>query len=198
MSQITKSVILVVVLLVSTMLLTTGTSITQSAKAQTTLGQNMLGELTNIRDQVVKGGNHVVDQITKGGIGFLTSVGASVPNERVYINAAYQDMAKGDTAGAGTELKQLNANFLNDSSLVYGGQEVSQIAQNTSAPMDSHSKQMLSAIGDDLKNVALNSEGVRANSTSNRTEQVTLRCLNRTFTHISIPFLLGQFVWHWI
>ena len=170
MSQITKSVILVVVLLVSTMLLTTGTSITQSAKAQTTLGQNMLGELTNIRDQVVKGGNHVVDQITKGGIGFLTSVGASVPNERVYINAAYQDMAKGDTAGAGTELKQLNANFLNDSSLVYGlGQEVSQIAQNTSAPMDSHSKQMLSAIGTDLKNVALNSEGVRANSTSNST-----------------------------
>jgi hypothetical protein len=79
-------------------------------------------------------------------------------------------MAKGNTAGAGTEVKQLNANFLNDSSLVYGlGQEISQIAQNTSAPMDSHSKQMLSAIGTDLKNVALNSEGVRANSTSNST-----------------------------
>ena len=117
----------------------------------------------------MKGGNHVVSQITKGGIGFLTSLGASLPNERVYINAAYQDMAKGNTAGAGTELKQLNANFLNDSSLVYGlGQEVSRIAQNSSAPMDSHSKQMLSAIGTDLKNVALNSEGVRANSTSNR------------------------------
>ena len=55
MSQITKSVILVVVLLVSTMLLTTGTSITQSAKAQTTVGENMLGGLTNIRDQIVKG-----------------------------------------------------------------------------------------------------------------------------------------------
>jgi hypothetical protein len=152
------------------MLLTTGTSITQSAKAQTTLGQNMLGELTNIRDQIVKGGNHVVDQITKGGIGFLTSVGASVPNERVYINAAYQDMAKGNTAGAGTEVKQLNANFLNDSSLVYGlGQEISRIAQNNSAPMDSHSKQMLSAIGTDLKNLALNSEVVRANSTINST-----------------------------
>ena len=79
-------------------------------------------------------------------------------------------MAKGNTAGAGTEVKQLNANFLNDSSLVYGlGQEISRIAQNNSAPMDSHSKQMLSAIGTDLKNIALNSEGVRANSTSNST-----------------------------
>jgi hypothetical protein len=170
MSQITKSTILIVALLFSAVLLTTGTSATEPAKAQTTVGENMLGGLTNIRDQIVKGGNHVVDQITKGGIRFLTSVGASVPNERVYINAAYQDMAKGDTAGAGTELKQLNANFLNESSLVYGlGQEISQIAQNTSAPMDSHSKQMLSAIGTDLKNVALNSEGVRANSTSNST-----------------------------
>lgn len=170
MSQIKKSAVLVVVLLVSTMLLTTGTSITQSAKAQTTVGQNILGGLTNIKDQIVKGGNHVVDQITKGGIGFLTSLGANLPNERVYINAAYQDMAKGNTAGAGTELKGFSANFLNDSSLVYGlGQEISLIAQNNSTPMDSHSKQMLSAIGTDLKNVALSSEGVRANSTSNST-----------------------------
>jgi hypothetical protein len=171
MSQITKSTILIVALLFSAVLLTTGTSATEPAKAQTTVGENMLGGLTNIRDQIVKGGNHVVDQITKGGIRFLTSVGASVPNERVYINAAYQDMAKGNTAGAGTELKHLNANFLNDSSLVYGlGQEISRIAQNNSAPMDSHSKQMLSAIGTDLKNVALSAEGVGANSTSNSAE----------------------------
>lgn len=170
MSQIKKSATLVVVLLVSTMLLTTGTSITQSAKAQTTVGQNMLGGLTDLRDQIVKGGNHVVDQITKGGIGFLTSLGANLPNERVYINAAYQDMAKGNISGASTELKQLNANFLNDSSLVYGlGQEISRIAQNNSAPMDSHSKQILSAIGTDLKNVALSAEGVRANATGNST-----------------------------
>src|SRR5437899_12110979 len=107
MSQIKKSAILVVVLLVSTMLLTTGTSITQSAKAQTTAGQNMLGELTNLRDQIVKGRKHVVDQINKGGSGFLTSVVASLPNEIVYINAAYQDMAKGNTTGAATELQQL-------------------------------------------------------------------------------------------
>lgn len=170
MSQITKSAILVVVLLVSTILLTTGASITQSAKAQPTVGENFLGGLTNLRDHIVKGGNHVVAQITKGGIGFLTSLGANLPNERVYINAAYQDMAKGDTAGAGTELKQLNANFLNDSSLVYGlAQEISLIAQNNSAPMDSHSKQVLSTIGTDLKNLALSSEGVGANSTSNST-----------------------------
>jgi hypothetical protein len=170
MPQMRKSAILVVVVLVSTMLLTTGTSITQNAKAQPSVGENILGGLTNIRDQIVKGGNHVVDQITKGGIGFLTSLGANLPNERVYINAAYQDMAKGNTAGAGTELKGLNANFLNDSDLVYGlGQELSRIAQNNSAAMDSHSKQMVSAIGTDLKNIALNSEGVRANSTSNST-----------------------------
>ena len=169
MSQMRKSAILVVVLLVSTMLVTTGTSITQSAKAQPS-GENILGGLTNIRDQIVKGGNHVADQITKGGIAFLTSLGANLPNERVYINAAYQDMAKGNTAGAGTELKGLNANFLNDSDLVYGlGQELSRIAQNNSAAIDSHSKQALSAIGTDLKNIALNSEGVRANSTSNST-----------------------------
>ena len=168
MSQIINPAILIVALLLSTMLLSTATTGIQSAKAA--LGESIVGGLTNLNDQIVKGGNHVVSQITKGGIGFLTSLGASLPNERVYINAAYQDMAKGNTAGAGTELKQLNANFLNDSSLVYGlGQEISRIAQNNSAPMDSHSKQMLSAIGTDLKNVALNSEGVRANSTSNST-----------------------------
>jgi hypothetical protein len=104
----------------------------------------------------------------KGGIGFLTAVGSNIPNVRVHLDRAYQDIIKGNTAGAGTELKEFNANFLNDSSLIYGlGQELSQIAQNTS--VSSHSGQMLSAIGTDLKNVALNSEGVMANSTSNST-----------------------------
>jgi hypothetical protein len=75
---------------------------------------------------------------------------------------------EGNTAGAGTELKELNASFLNDSSLVYGlGQKLSQIAQNTSG--SSHSRQMLYAIGTDLKNVALDSEAVGTNSTSNST-----------------------------
>jgi paraquat-inducible protein B len=150
------------------MLLSTATTGIQSAKAQTTVGENVLGSLTNVKDQIVKGGNHIVDHITKGGIGFLTSVSSSLPNLRVHINTAYQDMVKGDSAGTGTELKELNADFINDSSLVYGlGQEVSQIAQNNSAPMDSHSKQMLSAIGTDLKNIALNSQGVLTNTTSN-------------------------------
>ena len=168
MSQIIKPAILIVALLLSTMLLSTATTGIQSAKAA--LSESVVGALTNLNDQIVKGGNHVVDQITKGGIGFLASLGANLPNERVYINAAYQDMAKGDTAGAGTELKQLNANFLNDSSLLYGlGQEISRIAQNNSAPMDNHSRLLLSAIGTDLKNLALNSVGMRANSTSNTT-----------------------------
>lgn len=110
----------------------------------------------------------MIDQITKEGIGFLTAVGSNIPNVRVHVDRAYQDIIKGNTAGAGTELKELNANLLNDSRLIYGlDQELSQIAQNTS--VSSHSRQMLSAIGTALKNVALNSEGAVANSTSNST-----------------------------
>jgi hypothetical protein len=170
MLQIEKTVSIVATLVLSTALLTTSTSGLQFAKAQTTVGENMFGGLTSLRDQIVKGGNHAIDQITKGGIGFLTAVGSNIPNVRVHVDRAYQDMIKGNTAGAGSEIKELNANFLNDSSLVYGlGQELSQIAQNTSVSTDSHSRQMLSAIGTDLKNIALNSEGVGANSTSNST-----------------------------
>jgi hypothetical protein len=166
MLQIGKTASIVAALILSTVLLTTSTSGLQFANAQTTVGENMLGGLTSLKDQIVKGGNHAIDQITKGGIGFLTAVGSNIPNVRVHVDRAYQDIIKGDTAG--TEIKELNTNFLNDSSLVYGlGQELGQIAHNTS--VSSHSRQMLSAIGTDLKNVALNSEGVGANSTSNST-----------------------------
>jgi hypothetical protein len=150
------------------MLRSTATTGIQSAKAA--LGDSVLGGLTDLNSHIVNAGNHVVSQIAKGGLGFLTSVGSSLPNVRVHINTAYQDIVKGDSAGARTELNELNANFLNDSSLVYGlGQQLNQIAQNNSAPMDSHSRQILSAIGTDSKYVALTSEGVRANSTSNST-----------------------------
>jgi hypothetical protein len=168
MLQIGKTARIVAALILSTALLATSTSGLQFANAQTIVGENMLGGLTSLRDEIVKGGNHVIDQVTKGGSGFLTAVGSNIPNVRVHVDRAYQDIIKGNIAGAGTELKELNANFLNDSSLVYGlGQELSQIAQNAS--VSSHSRQMLSAIGTDLKNVALNSEGVGANSTSNST-----------------------------
>jgi len=87
---------------------------------------------------------------------------------QLHINAANQDLAKSNTTGAASELKQVDKALLNDSSLTYGlGQRISQIAQNNSAPMDSHSREQLSALGTTLKNLALNSEGVRANSTSN-------------------------------
>jgi len=168
MLQIRKTTSIVAALILSTALLTTSTGVLQFANAQTTVGGNMLGGLTSLREQIVKGGNHVIDQITKGGIGFLTAVGSNIPNVRVHVDRAYQDIIKGNTAGAGTELKELNANLLNDSRLIYGlGQELSQIAQNTS--VSSHSRQMLSAIGTDLKNVALNSEGAGTHSTSNST-----------------------------
>jgi hypothetical protein len=151
------------------MLLSTATSVIQSAKAP--LGESMLGGLTNLGDQIVKGGNHVVDQIAKGGVGFLKSAAAfvGIHNIQLRINAANQDLAKGNTTGAASELKQVDKALLNDSSLKYGlGQRISQIA-NSSAAMDSHSREQLSAISNDLKNLALNSVGVRANSTSNTT-----------------------------
>jgi hypothetical protein len=166
MSQITKSTILIVALLLSTMLLSTATTVIQSAKAA--LGETILGGLTNLNDQIVKGGNHVVDQIAKGGAGFLKSAAAfvGIRNIQLHINAANQDLAKNNTTGATSELKQIDKALLNDSSFTYGlGQQINQIAQNNSAPMDNHSRQLLTAIGTDLKNLALNSVGVRANST---------------------------------
>jgi len=87
---------------------------------------------------------------------------------QLHINAANQDLAKSNNAGVASELKQANKALKNDGSLMYDlAQRISQIAQNNSAPMDSHSREQLSALGTTLKNLALNSEGVRANSTSN-------------------------------
>jgi hypothetical protein len=156
-------------LLLSAVLFTTGAGAFQSAKAQLNPGQSLLGTLTNARDQIVKGGNHVVDQISKGGTGFLSALGAAAPGIRVHLDTAYQDMVNTDNAGARTELKQLYANFLNDSGTIYGlGQELNQIAQNNSAQTDSHTKQILAAIGTDLKQIALNT-AAKSNSTNNGT-----------------------------
>jgi hypothetical protein len=126
--------------------------------------------LTNLGDQIVKGGDQVVNQIAKGGVGFLKSAASfvSLHDIQLHINAANQDLAKSNNAGVASELKQADKALKNDSSLMYGiGQRISQIAQNNSAPMDSHSREQLSALGTALKNLALNSEGVRANSTRN-------------------------------
>ena len=76
MSQITKPAILIVALLLSTMLLSSTTTVMQSAKAA--LGDSVLGGLTDLNSQIVKGGNHVVGQIARGGLRFLTSVGSSL------------------------------------------------------------------------------------------------------------------------
>jgi len=125
--------------------------------------------LTNLGDQIVKGGDQVVNQIAKGGVGFLKSAASfvSLHDIQLHINAANQDLAKSNNAGVASELKQADKALKNDSSLMYGlGQRISQIA-NSSSAMDSHSREQLSAISNDLKNLALNSEGVRANSTRN-------------------------------
>jgi hypothetical protein len=153
-------------LFLSVILLTTSESAFQPARAQTNDTEGQFTTLANFKDQIVKGGNHVLDQITKGGAGFLNATAASLPNVRAHFGTTYQDIIKDDKTGAGTQLKQLYANFVNDSELAYGlGQELNQIAKNNSAHIDSHTKQILSAIGTDLKDIAL-----RSNSTSIVTE----------------------------
>jgi hypothetical protein len=163
-----NAAIVLAALLLSAILLTTSGSTFQSARAQTNNTGGLFGTLANFRDQTVKGGNHVVDQITKGGAGFLNGIAASLPNTRVHFDTTYQDIVKDDKTGAGTQLKELYADFVNDSQLTYGlGEELTQIAQNNSAHVDSHTKQILSAIGTDLKGLALGSGKI--NSTSNST-----------------------------
>jgi hypothetical protein len=66
--------------------------------------------LTNIGDQIVKGGDQVVNQIAKGGGGFLKSAASfvSLYDIELHINAANQDLAKSNNAGVASELKQAN------------------------------------------------------------------------------------------
>jgi hypothetical protein len=159
-----NAIAVLAVLILSAVLLATSGSIFQPARAQT----NNTGELlsaSNFKDQIVNGGNHVMDEITKGGAGFLNATAVHLPNVKAHFGTTYQDIIKDDKTGAGTQLKQLYANFVNDSELAYGlGQELNQIAQNNSAHIDSHTKQILSAISTDLKDIAL-----RSNSTSTST-----------------------------
>jgi CII-binding regulator of phage lambda lysogenization HflD len=71
---------------------------------------------------------------------------------QLHINAANQDLAKSNNAGVALKLKQANKALKNDSSLLDGlGQRISQIARNNSAPMHSHSREQLSALGTALK-----------------------------------------------
>lgn len=156
---------LLVAFVVSGALLTTGAGAFQSARAQTN-STGLFGTLASFKDQIVKGGSHIADQVTKGGVGFLSTIAANVPNVRVHFDTTYQDMVKNDKTGEGTQLKQLYANFLNDSETVYGlGQELNQLAQSKSTQTDSHTKQIISAVGTDLKNIALGSG--KSNSTGN-------------------------------
>jgi hypothetical protein len=169
MSKITNLADLLAVLLLSSLVVSTGTGGAQSVKAQTTVGERLLTGLTNLGDQVVKGGNHVADQINKGGLGFLKSAAAfvGIHNIQLRINEENKALAKNNMSGATSELKQIDKALVNDSSLTYGlGQRISQLAQNSSAISDSHSREQLSAIGTDLKNLALNSVGAKANSTT--------------------------------
>ena len=52
-----------------------------------------------------------------------------------------QGLTKGNITGASLELKAVNKALLNDSGTLYGlGQRISQIAQNSSASIDSYTK----------------------------------------------------------
>ncbi|HZE79183.1 MAG TPA: hypothetical protein VE089_11615 [Nitrososphaeraceae archaeon] len=172
MYKITKSSVLVAALLCYLVIVSTNVGVIQSAKAQTTVGGQTLSALANLGDQVVNEGNHVVDQIHKGGLGFLKSALAAVGihNIQVRINEENQDLAKGNTSGAILALNQIDKALVNDSSLMYGlGQRISELGHNNSAITDSHSREELSAIGTALKNLALDSVGAKANSTSGTT-----------------------------
>jgi hypothetical protein len=169
MFKTARSSVVIAALLLSSLMVSTsaigGAGFLQSAKAQTTAGEQILGGLTNLRDQIVKGGNHVADQITKGGLAGLKSAAAfvGIHNVQLYINSANKDLAKGNSSGAVSDLKRVDKALVNDSSLMYGlGQRISQLAQNSSAISDSHSRDQLAAIGTDLKNLALNTVGARA------------------------------------
>jgi hypothetical protein len=155
------------VLILSAVLLTTSGSANQPARAQTNNTGGLLSA-SNFKDQIVKGGNHVMDEITKGGAGFLNATAAHLPNVKDHFGTTYQDIIKDDKTGAGTQLKQLYANFVNDSELAYGlGQELDQIAQNNSAHVDIHIRQILSAISTDLKDIALRSNSTGAHNSTN-------------------------------
>src|SRR5215470_4396171 len=163
------SEILALLLLFSAALLTGITSIVTTAKAQTIVGEHLTAALKNINDQIVAGGQSVVKQSIKGGIGFLKHIASvfGVHDIEDHINVAGQDLTKGNTTGASLELKAVNKALLNDSGTLYGlGQRISQIAQNSSASVDNYTKQLLSAIGLDMKNLSLNMEGIRVNSTT--------------------------------
>lgn len=94
---------------------------------------------------------------------------------QLHINAANQDLAKSNNAGGALKLKQANKALKNDGSLMYGlGQRISQIARNNSTPMNNQSREQLPALGTTLKNLALTSEGARANSISNTASNSTV------------------------
>jgi hypothetical protein len=161
--------ILALVLLFSAALLTGITSVTTTAKAQTTVGGHLTAALKIINDKIVEGGQSVVKQSVKGGIGFLKHIASifGVHDIEDHTNVAGQDLTKGNTTGASSELKTVNKALLNDSGTLYGlGQRISQIAQNSSASINSYTKQLLSAIGLDLKNLSFNMEGIHTTSTT--------------------------------
>lgn len=168
MTQYLKLRLGVAALLATSLMTFTAVVVSNGQSARAALAENIHGGLLNLGDQIVKGGNHVVNEIVKGGKGFLKSAAAfvGIRNVILRINDANQDLAKGNTTGAALELKQANKALLNDSSFTYGlGQRISQITQNKSAQIDPLSRAQLSAIATDLKAISLNSVGVKPNST---------------------------------
>jgi hypothetical protein len=62
----------------------------------------------------------------------LNATAVHLPNVEAHFGTTYQDIIKDDKAEAGTQLKQLYTNFVNDSELAYG------LVQNNSAHIDNH------------------------------------------------------------
>ena len=163
-----------------TLLLTVGLTSAAIANAQpATIGGQMLTGASQLRDQIIGGGQHLVNEASKGGLAFLKGLGTitGIHDVEIHINAARQDLASGNTATASTELNKADMALKNDSITISGlGQEVTAIAQNKSVSLNDNTRSLLSTLGNDLSSISLQMEGVNMTSSgvNNPTATVSL------------------------
>jgi hypothetical protein len=165
-------------LVTGTLLLTVGVTSAAIANAQpATLGGQMLSGASQLRDQIIGGGQHIVNGASKGGAAFLKGLGTitGIHDVEIRINAARQDLANGNTAAASTELNKADIALKNDSITISGlGQEVTAIAQNKSVALNDNTRSLLSTVGNDLSSISLQMEGVNMTSSGGNNSTATV------------------------
>jgi hypothetical protein len=159
---------IITALFIGTLLLTVGLTSAAIANAQpATIGGQMLTGASQLRDQIVGGGQYIVNEVSKGGLAFLKGLGTAtgIHDVEIHINAARQDLANGNTATAATELNKADMALKNDSITISGlGEEVTAIAQNKSMSLNDNTRNLLSTLGNDLSSISLQMEGVNMTS----------------------------------